>query len=141
MTTMMISNEEVNDIMEIIKSLEEADLLRKGVSETIENEANKQKDGFPGMLWGTLRASLLERLLTGKGFKRSKITQEGVIRGDEAVIRAGHNFKCCRILLKYINITKANLNLMALFSRYNLLKIRVGAYAKTLDVYKSAGTH
>ena len=36
MTTMMISNEEVNDIMEKIKSLEEAYLLRKGVSETIE---------------------------------------------------------------------------------------------------------
>ena len=36
MTTLIISNEEVNDIMEIIKSLEEAYLLRKGVSETIE---------------------------------------------------------------------------------------------------------
>ena len=50
MTTLMISNEEVNDIMEIIKSLEEADLLRKGVSETIENEAKEQNDGFRGML-------------------------------------------------------------------------------------------
>ena len=50
MTTLMISNEEVNNIMEIIKSLEEADLLRKGVSVTIENEAKEQKDGFPGML-------------------------------------------------------------------------------------------
>ena len=127
--------------MEIIKSLEEADLLRKGVSETIENEAKEQKYGFPGMLWGTLCASLLERLLTGKELKRSKITEKGVIKGDEAVIRAGHNFKCRPILLKYINIIKANLNLMALFSRYNLLKIRIGAYVKNLDLCKSVETY
>ena len=30
---------------------------------------------------------------------------------------------------------------MALFLRYNLLKIRVGANVKNLDVYKSVGTH
>ena len=40
--------------MEIVKSLEEFVLLIKGVSETIKNEANKQKGGFLRMLLGIL---------------------------------------------------------------------------------------
>ena len=38
-TTLIISNEEMNDIMKIVKSLEEPDLLIKGISQTIRNEA------------------------------------------------------------------------------------------------------
>ena len=75
MTTLIISNEEMNDIMKITKSLEESWLLIKGVSETIKNEAKEQKGGFLGILLGTLGASLLENLLTGRG-----------------TIRAGENF-------------------------------------------------
>ena len=56
-----------NDIVKIIKSLEESGLLMKGVSKTIKNEAKKQKSGFLGMLLGTLGASLLGNLLAGKG--------------------------------------------------------------------------
>ena len=37
-TTLIISNDEMNDIMKIVKSLEESSLLIKGVSEAIENE-------------------------------------------------------------------------------------------------------
>ena len=65
-TTYIISSEEMNDIMKIIKSLEESGLLIKGVSETIKYEANKQKGGFSGILLGTLDASLLGNLLTVK---------------------------------------------------------------------------
>ena len=57
MTTLIISNEEMNGIIKIVKSLEEFGLLIKGVSETIKNEEKEQKDGFLGMLWGTLVAS------------------------------------------------------------------------------------
>ena len=57
MTTLIISNEEMNGIIKIVKSLEESGLLIKGVSETIKNEEKEQKDGFLGMLWGTLVAS------------------------------------------------------------------------------------
>ena len=53
--------------MKIVKSLEESGLLIKGVSETIKNEAKEQKAGFLRMLLGTLGASLLGNLLTGKG--------------------------------------------------------------------------
>ena len=56
-TILRISNEETNDIMKIVKSLEESGLLIKSVSETIKNEAKEQKGGFLGMLLGTLGAS------------------------------------------------------------------------------------
>ena len=82
MTTLIISNEEINDIIKIVKSLEESSLLIKGVSETIKNEVKEQKGGFFGMLLGTLRASLLWNLLTGNG----KIT------AGESTIRASQEF-------------------------------------------------
>ena len=65
-TTLIISNEEMNDIMKIVKSLEESGLSVKGVSETIKNEAKEQKGGFLGMLLSTLGAILLGNILTGK---------------------------------------------------------------------------
>ena len=72
-TALINSNKEINDVMKIVKFLEESGLLIKGVSETIKNEAKKLKGGFLSMLLGTLGASLLGNLLIGKGNKRSKI--------------------------------------------------------------------
>ena len=68
MTTLIISNEEMNHIMKVVKYLEESVLLIiKGVSETIKNEAKEQKGGFLRMLLlGCLGASLLGNLLTGR---------------------------------------------------------------------------
>ena len=66
-TTLIISNEEMNDIMKMVKSLEESGLLIKGVGKTIKNEAKEQKGGFLRMLLSTLSASLSGHLLTGKG--------------------------------------------------------------------------
>ena len=77
-TTLIISNEEMNDIIKI--ALEESGLLIKGISETIKNEAKEQKREFTSMLSGTLGDSLLGNLLTGKG----TITRgEGTIRSGE----------------------------------------------------------
>ena len=45
-TTVITSNQEINHIMKIIKSLEEPSLLIKGVSETIKDEVKRQKEGF-----------------------------------------------------------------------------------------------
>ena len=56
--------------MKIVKSCEEYGLLIKHISETIQNKA-KQKGGFLGMLLGTLWASLLDNLLTGKSTIRA----------------------------------------------------------------------
>ena len=66
-TTLIISNEEINDIMKIVKSLQKSGLLIKGISEKFENEAEEQKGGLLEMLLETLGASLLRNLLTGKG--------------------------------------------------------------------------
>ena len=66
-TRLTISNEEMNDIMKRVKSLEESGLLIKGVSETIKNDAKKQKGGFLGMVLDTAGTSLLVTLLTVKG--------------------------------------------------------------------------
>ena len=59
MTALIISNEEMEDIMKIVRSLEESSLLIKDIIETIKNEAKEQKVGFTGMLLGTLVASIL----------------------------------------------------------------------------------
>ena len=81
-TRLIISNEEMDDIMKMIKSLEESGLLIKGVSETSKNEAKEQKEGFLSMLLGILGASLLINLLTGKG----------TIRAGEGTFSAGEKF-------------------------------------------------
>ena len=64
MMTLIILNEEMNDVINIVKSLEEAGLLIKGVSETVENKARKRKGGFFGILSRTLAASSLGNLFT-----------------------------------------------------------------------------
>ena len=66
-----MSNDEINDIIKIVKSLEDSGLLLKGVTETVQNEAKEQKGGFLSMLLGTLGASFLGNLLTGKGIYRA----------------------------------------------------------------------
>ena len=38
-TTLIISNKEMNDIMKLVKYLEESGLLIKGIAQTIKNEA------------------------------------------------------------------------------------------------------
>ena len=60
--TLTISNKEMNDIIEIINSLEESGLLIKGVSEPIKNKVKQQKGGFLSMLLGALGASLSRNL-------------------------------------------------------------------------------
>ena len=93
-TTLIISNDEMDNILEIVKSLEDSGALLKEVSETIQNEAKEQRAGFLSMLLGTLDASLLGDLLTknlsGKGVTRAGVR---VIRGGEGVIRAGYGSK------------------------------------------------
>ena len=71
MTTLIISNDEIGDIIKIVKSLEDSGLLLKGVTETVQNEVKEQKGGFLSLLLGTLGASLLGNLLTGQGINRA----------------------------------------------------------------------
>ena len=82
-TTLIVSNKEMEDILEIIKSFEDSGLLLKGVRETIKNEAKEQKGRFLSLLLGTLGASLLGNMLAGKG----------VIRAGEGTARVSYGSK------------------------------------------------
>ena len=59
----------MNDIMKIIQALEDLNILLKGVTKT-KNKTEEQKGGFLSMLLGSLGASLLGYLLSGKGIAR-----------------------------------------------------------------------
>ena len=69
----------MEDIIKIVKPLEESGLLIKGISETIKNKAKEKKGGFLGILLSTLATSILGNALSGKGVKRA----------DKRVKRAG----------------------------------------------------
>ena len=86
-TTLIISNDEMDDILKIVKSLEDSNVLLKGVSETIQHEAKEQRGGFLSILLGTLGASLLGDILS-KG-----LYGKDVIRAGEGTIRAGFSSK------------------------------------------------
>ena len=86
-TTLIISNDEVDDILKIVKSLENSGVLLRGVSETIQHKTKEQRGGFLSMSLGTLGASLLGDILS-KG-----LSGKGVIRAGEGTIRAGYGSK------------------------------------------------
>ena len=89
MTALIISNDEIEDIIKTVKSLEDCGLLLKGVTETVQNEVKEQKGEFLNMLLGTLGASLLGNLLTCKGINRAG-KGRGINRAGEGVFRAGY---------------------------------------------------
>ena len=66
-TALIISGKEMEDIMKIVKSLEESESLIRVISETIKNQAKEQKGRFLPMLLGTLAASILRNALTESG--------------------------------------------------------------------------
>ena len=145
-TTLIISNDEMDDILKIV--LENSGVLLKGVSETIQHEAKEQRGGFLSILLGTLGASLLGDVLS-KG-----LSGRGVIRAGEGVIRAGYGSKRSS-LKKILTLTPHPLTNFEIqeyyqneprfnrvFSRDNLPNsIKNGAYVINLDEYRSIGTH
>ena len=85
---LIIEQEDMNDIMKIIEALENSGVLLKAVIKTIENETKEQRGGFLSMLLGTLGASLLGNLLSGKGLARAG---EGIVRTGEGVKKKTKN--------------------------------------------------
>ena len=65
MTTLIVSNRAIEDIIKIVKSLKDSGLWLRGVTETVQNEVKRQKGAFLIMLLGTLDGSLLGNILTG----------------------------------------------------------------------------
>ena len=134
-TTLIISNDEMNDIIKIVKSLENSGVLLKSVSETIQHEAKEQRRGFLSMLLGTLGASLLGNLLTdGKGVIRAG---EGIKKKSNLLIPF-HPLTNFEISEYYENEPRFN----GVHSRDNLpANIKKGTYVINLDEYEDPGTH
>ena len=82
-TTLIISNGDIQDLLKILKSLENSGLLLEGITDTIKNEVKVQKGGLLSTLLSVLGSTLLSSMLTGKG----------VIRAGEGVIRDGYRSK------------------------------------------------
>ena len=79
----------MNDVLKLVQMLEDSNILLKGITKAIKNKIKEQKGGFLGMLIGTLGASLLGNMLTGKGMLRAGYgNKEG-----KAVLRAGNGNK------------------------------------------------
>ena len=85
--TSIISNDDMQDLLKIVKSLEDSGILLDGITETVINEVKEQKDSFLSMLLGTLGASLLVELST------KSLSGRGVIRAGEGTVRAGYGSK------------------------------------------------
>ena len=63
-TTLIISNDDMQDLLKIVKSLEDSGILLDGITETVKKEVKEQKTGFLSMLLGPLGDFLLGNLLT-----------------------------------------------------------------------------
>ena len=113
--TLIISNKEINDIMKIIQALETSDILLKAVTKTIKNEATEQKGGFLSMLLGTLGASLLGNLLTGKGIVRAG---SGNNKG-KGILRAGPGKKKVVFLMPPYHLTNFEIQKYKNETRFN----------------------
>ena len=91
-TTLIISNNEMEDIIKIVKSLEDSGLLLKGITETVQNEVKEQKGEFLSMLLGTLSASLLGNILADKETNRAGKCK-GINSVGEGIVTAGNGNK------------------------------------------------
>ena len=85
-TTLIVSNKDMDDLIKIVKSLENSGLLLKGITESVQNEIKEEKGWFLSMLLGTLGASLLGNLPTGKGVNKKG---KRIHRAGEGIARAG----------------------------------------------------
>ena len=77
----------MQDVLKIVKSLEDSGLLLDRITETAKNEVKEQKGDFLSMLLGTLGTSLLGDLVT------KNLSGKTMIRAGEGTIRAGYQSK------------------------------------------------
>ena len=65
--TLIISNDENDDIIKIVQSLEDSSLLLKGVTEIVQNEVKEQKGGFLSMNTRYIRCNFIRKSFNWKG--------------------------------------------------------------------------
>ena len=112
---LIIEQEDMNDIMKIIKALENSGVLLKGVSKTVKSETKEQRGGFLSMLLGTLGASLLGNLLTGG---------KGIMRAGDRIVRAGDG------IARACEESKKKTNLNSLLPFHPLTNVEISEYYK-----------
>ena len=78
----------MEDLINIVKSLENSGLLLKGVTGSVQNEIKEEKGGFLSLLLGTLVANLLGNHLTGKGIYTDR-KGKGIHTAREGIVGAG----------------------------------------------------
>ena len=78
-----ISHSGLNDMMKIIKALEDSNVLPKGITRKAKNVVKSKRRGFLTALLGGLASSLLGDMLLGSGIKRA----------GEGLKRAGYGLK------------------------------------------------
>ena len=83
----------MEDIIKMVKSLEDSGLLLKGVIKKVKKKKKKKKkEGFRSILLGTLVTSLLANILTAQEIKKAGKGQ-GKNRAGEGIVRAGYGFR------------------------------------------------
>ena len=117
-TALIISTKELEDVMKIVKSNEEAGLLIKGISETIKNEA-KEQGGFLPILLGALATSILANALAGKGVIRAG-KRESNNKSRSKLLMPPHPLTNFETQKYYQNEPKFN----GVYSRNSLSKIK-----------------
>ena len=145
----------MEDIIKLVKYLEDSGLLLKLVSETVHNEVKEQKGAFLSMLLGTLGGSLLGNILAGKG-TIAMSQGRGINRAGKGNLRVSYGTKISTKCIfdsassfnyfwnkKYYQI---ELRFNSVYFRDNLperssAKIKNGVYVITLDDYSVTGTH
>ena len=86
-TTLIVSNDDMQDLSKIVKLLEDSGILLDVITKTVKNEVKEEKGGFLSVLLGTLGASLLGDLLT------KNLSGRDVLRAAEGTIKAGYGSK------------------------------------------------
>ena len=140
-TTLIISNEEMNDMMKIVQALEDSNYLLKGVTKTIKYEKKEQEGGFLSILLGTLGASLLGNLLSGKGAVR---TGKGIVRAGygSSIKKRSSNFTTSFNKFEKKEHYENEHRLNDVYFRDNLPKtLKNGSYEINLDECADVGTH
>ena len=86
-TTLKISNNEIEDIIKVVKSLENSGLLLKGVTETVQNEIKEQKGGF--LVISYITCKFIRKYLSGQ-MNKIEEKSRGINRTGEGIVRAGY---------------------------------------------------
>ena len=152
-TTGKFSNEEINDMVNIVKTLEDSDILMKGSTKTFKNDVrelhSKKGGALPliPMILGTLGASIL----SGRGMYRAGRGNNkcNCGKGVKDYLERDKEFKKSLILPKphpltnfeIIDYFKNEPRFNCVYSRDNLPKIiKNGAYVINLDEHTDIGT-